>query len=70
MEGKHLKFSYRTQIASLKHPVGGKTAPEVVSVLKKNVVFAIAKLCETTDSFSKIGLKFPGKLKCFFDDDL
>jgi hypothetical protein len=44
MEGTHLKFSYRTQIASLKHPVGGKTAPEVVSVLTKNVVFAIAKL--------------------------
>ena len=23
-----------------------------------------------SSSFSKIGLKFPGKLKCFFDDDL
>ena len=49
----------------LKHPVGGKTAPAVVSVLKK----CRFRHSETTDSFSKIGLKIPGNLKSF-DDDL
>ena len=47
----------------LKHPVRGKTAPEVVSVLKK-CRFGHS---ETFDSFDKIGLKYPGNLKCMFD---
>ena len=43
-------------------PVGGKTAPAVVSALKKRRV----PHSETTGSFPKLGLNFPGNLKCFF----
>ena len=44
----------------------GETAPAFWSFWKK----CRFRHRETTDSFPKIRLKFPGNLKCFFDDDL
>ena len=49
-----------------KLPVGGKTAPAFWTFWKK----CRFHHSETTDSFPKIGFKFPGNLKCFFDDVL
>ena len=44
----------------------GENRASVLNVLKK----CRFRQSETTDSFPKIGLKFPGELKCFFDDVL
>ena len=48
-----------------KRSVGGKTAPAVVSVLKKKCRF---RHSETIDPFHEKCLKFPRNLKCIFDD--
>jgi hypothetical protein len=49
-----------------KHPIGGKPRQRFERIEKK----CRFRHSETTDAFPKIGLKFPGNLKCFFDDDL
>ena len=48
-------------------PSGGKLRQRSERLKKKKCRF---RHSETTDSFPKVGLKFPGDLKCSFNDDL